>query len=154
MHVEFYERIWMWLAGVLVVVFVGVIAGTAAMGAMQPPSHIETVDPTTLDTNPEFSAPGVKTNADGSVTVSVVAGMFSFDPDPIEVPAERPITFRLTSRDLIHGFQVIGTNANAMVVPGYVSQFTVAFKAGEYAIACNEYCGIMHHQMVGKLIVK
>jgi cytochrome c oxidase subunit 2 len=155
MHVDTYERVWMWLAGVLVVVFLGVIVGTAAMGAIQPPSHVETVDPATLASHPEFGAPGVKENADGSVTVAVVAAMFSFNPDPIEVPAGRPVTFRLTSADLIHGFQVVGTNANAMAVPGYVSQFTVTFgKPGEYTIACNEYCGLMHHQMVGKLVVK
>lgn len=155
MHVEVYERIWMWVAGALVVVFLGVIVGTATMGAIQPPSHVETIDPATLDTHPEFGTPGVKTNADGSVTAVVVAGMFSFSPDPIDVPAGRPVTFRLTSRDLIHGFAVVGTNANAMVIPGYVSEFTVTFsRPGEYPIACNEYCGIMHHQMVGKLVVK
>jgi cytochrome c oxidase subunit 2 len=81
--------------------------------------------------------------------------MFAFGPDPIEVPANRPVTFRITSGDVLHGFQVIGTNANAMAIPGYVSQFTVSFsKPGEYVIACHEYCGLMHHQMVGKLIVK
>jgi cytochrome c oxidase subunit 2 len=42
-----------------------------------------------------------------------------------------------------------------MVVPGYVSQFTTTFtRSGEYLITCNEYCGIAHHMMVGKLIVK
>jgi len=155
MHVELYERIWMWLAGALIVVFLGVVVGTAAMGAIEPPSHIETIDPTALDKSPEFSAPAVKVNADGSVTVSVVAQMFSFTPDPIEVPAGRPVTFRITSADVVHGFQVVGTNANAMAVPGYVSQFTVTFNtAGEYTIACNEYCGVMHHMMAGKVIVK
>ena len=155
MHVDFYERIWMWLAGALVVVFLGVIVGTAAMGAIQPPSHVETVDPATLDAHPEWGTPGVKPREDGGVTVSVVAGMFSFAPDPIEVPAGKPVTFRLTSRDVIHGFAVVGTNANAMAIPGYVSEFTVTFsRAGEYTIACNEYCGVMHHVMVGKLVVK
>lgn len=155
MQVDFYERIWMYLASALIVVFLGVIVTTAAQGAMQPPSHVETVDPATLDANPEFGTPAVKANADGSVTASIVAGMFAFSPDPIEVPVGKPVTFRLTSRDVIHGFQVVGTNANAMAIPGYVSEFTVTFsRAGEYPIACNEYCGVMHHQMVGKLIVK
>jgi heme/copper-type cytochrome/quinol oxidase subunit 2 len=27
-------------------------------------------------------------------------------------------------------------------------------KPGEYTIACHEYCGLSHHAMVGKLIVK
>jgi cytochrome c oxidase subunit 2 len=155
MQVEFYERLWMWAAAALIAVFLGVIVTTAALGAVQPPSHVETVDPTTLADHPEFGNPGVKVNPDGSVVVTVVAQMFFFQPDPIEVPAGRPVTFRLTSGDVIHGFEVVGTNANAMAVPGYVSQFTVTFdRAGEYPIACNEYCGLMHHNMVGKLIVK
>ena len=70
-------------------------------------------------------------------------------------PANRPVTFRLTSADVIHGFEIVGTNGNTMVVPGYVSQFTTTFRTpGEYLIVCNEYCGLMHHGMVGKVIVK
>jgi len=154
-NVELYERIWMWAAAGLLLLFLAAIFLTAGVQAVQPPSHIETVDPTALPTNPEFGTPAVKIRPDGSVVVSVVAQMFSFSPDPIEVPANRPVTFRLTSADVIHGFEVVGTNANAMAIPGYVSQFTVTFKEpGEYPIGCNEYCGTMHHNMVGKLIVK
>ena len=155
MNVELYERIWMWVAAGLLALFLCAIFVSAGVNAIQPPSHVETVDPTTLATNPEFGTPGVKAQPDGSVVVSVVAQMFSFSPDPVEVPANRPVTFRLTSPDVIHGFEVVGTNANAMVIPGYVSRFTVTFKnPGEYLIGCNEYCGTMHHNMVGKLIVK
>ena len=154
MHVELYERIWMWAAGVLIVAFLGAILLTTATQAVQPPSHLETVDPTTLATHPEFGTPAVARRPDGSVVVTVVASMFDFGPD-IEVPAHAPVTFRLTSADVVHGFEIVGTNANAMAVPGYVSQFTVTFDApGEHTIACNEYCGLSHHAMVGKVIVK
>ena len=155
MNVEFYERIWMWAAVGLLVIFLGTIVLTAASDAVRPPSHMETVDPAALGNDPEFGKPAVTMRPDGSVVVSVVAQMFSFAPDPIEVPANRPVTFRLTSADVMHGFEVVGTNANAMVIPGYVSQFTVTFnKPGEYIVGCNEYCGLLHHNMVGKLIVK
>ncbi len=155
MHVELYERIWMWAAGLLIVAFLGAILLTTATQAVQPPSHVETVDPTTLATHPEFATPAVARRPDGSVVVTIVASMFEFGPDPIEVPAHAPVTFRITSADVVHGFQIVGTNANAMAVPGYVSQFTVTFDApGEHTIACNEYCGLVHHAMVGKLIVK
>ena len=155
MSVERYERMWMWGAGALVVLFLGAIVATSAVDAVQPPSHLETVDPMALSTHPEFKAPGVSVRPDGRVVAVVVAAMFNFDPNPIEVPANTPVTFRLTSSDVIHGFEIMGTNANAMAVPGYVSQFTVTFpKAGEYSIVCNEYCGIAHHVMVGKLVVK
>ncbi len=155
MNVELYERIWMWAASGLIVAFLSLIFVMTGLHAVTPPSHFETVDPASLASNPEFSSPGVRLGPDGGVTVSVVAEMFDFNPNPIEVPAGRPVTFRITSADVIHGFEVVGTNANAMAIPGYVSQFTVTFdNPGEYTIACNEYCGLLHHNMVAKLIVK
>lgn len=153
MNVELYEKIWMWASALLLVLFVGAIVITTGAMAVQPPSHMETVDPTTLSSNPEFD-PGVKKSADGGVTVVVVASDYSFAPDPIEVPSGKPVTFRITSSDVIHGFHVLGTNANTMVIPGYVSQFTVTFAPGQYTIGCNEYCGIAHHTMVGTLVAK
>jgi cytochrome c oxidase subunit II len=155
MHVELYERFWMWAAAGLIALFLAVIIVPAALQAIHPPSHIETIDPTALATHPEFSNPTVSTSSDGRVVASIVASMFSFAPDPIVVPANRPVTFRVTSSDVVHGFQVVGTNANVMAVPGYVSQFTLTFpRPGEYLITCNEYCGVFHHAMVGKLIVQ
>jgi cytochrome c oxidase subunit 2 len=154
-HIDLYEKIWMWIGAAIVVLFLGSILVPAVTLAIQPPSHIETVDPTALSEHPEFATGGVSTRPDGRVVVSVTASMFSFSPDPIEVPANQPVTFRITSGDVIHGFEVVGTNANAMAIPGYVSQFTIAFpKTGEYVIACNEFCGVFHHAMVGKLIVR
>ena len=154
MRVDLYERIWMWAAAGIIVVYVGTILLMAGVQAVHPASHIETLDPTTLGDHPEFGAPVVTTRPDGSVVVPVVATTFSFAPDPIEVPANRPVTFRLTSGDVLHGLQIAGTNANAMAVPGYVSQFTMTFtRAGKYLITCHEYCGVFHHGMVGTLIV-
>ncbi len=154
MKVDLYERIWMWAAAAVLVVFVGTIFLMAGVQAVHPASHIETVDPTTLGDHPEFAAPEVTSRPDGRIVVPVVAAMFNFSPDPIEVPANRPVTFRLTSSDVLHGLQVAGTNVNAMAVPGYVSQFTYTFSTpGEYLITCHEFCGLYHHAMVGKLIV-
>jgi cytochrome c oxidase subunit 2 len=154
MNVDFYERIWMWAATALIAMFLAAILIPAAASAIHPASHVETLDPATLSDHPEFATGGVRADGDG-VVVSVAASMFSFTPDPIEVPAGKPVTFRITSSDVIHGFQVVGTNVNVMAVPGYVSRTTVTFnQPGEYAIACHEYCGVFHHEMVGTLIVK
>jgi cytochrome c oxidase subunit II len=154
MHVDLYEKVWMWASAALVLLFVGAILYGAASEAIHPPSHVETIDPTRLSQHPEFGHPGVTTRPDGTVVVSAVSEMFVFTPDPIEVPAGRPVTFRLASSDVIHGFQIVGTNANAMVIPGYVSELTTTFeRPGEHLIVCNEYCGILHAGMVGKLVV-
>lgn len=155
MRVDLYEKYWMWLSGILIVFFAGAILYTAGVQAVQPPSHIETIDPTTVSTDPRFVSPGVTVAEDGSQQVVAVGLMFAFVPFEITVTAGRPVTFRMTSPDVIHGFQIVGTNANTMVIPGYVSQFTVTFDTpGEYLIVCNEYCGIGHHLMQGRLIVE
>ncbi|MFQ5530658.1 MAG: cytochrome c oxidase subunit II [Gemmatimonadota bacterium] len=155
MNVDFYEKIWMWASVGIIAVFVVSIGATTFSQVAIPPSRMETIDPESVRTDAEFGQPGVTINPDGSATVVVQAFIYAFLPNEIRVPRGRPVTFRLTSPDLIHGFQIVQTNANTMVVPGYVSQFTTTFdRAGEYLIVCNEYCGLGHHNMFGKLIVE
>jgi len=61
----------------------------------------------------------------------------------------------LSSMDWQHGFSLQPININIQVVPGYEMVLTVTpDQAGEYGIVCNEYCGIGHHMMVGKIYVK
>ncbi len=155
MHVHLYERIWMWGAGAIVALFLGATGFAAVSQGRLPPSHVETVDPTTVWSDPRFAERGVTTNPDGSVVVTGIALMFAFQPNEIRVPVNRPVTFRFTSSDVVHGFQIVGTNGNTMIVPGYVSQFTTVFDTpGEYLVVCNEYCGLGHHGMYATLIVE
>ncbi len=60
----------------------------------------------------------------------------------------------LYSTDLQHGFSFQPQNINIQVHPGYDMVLTITpDKAGEYAVVCNEFCGIDHHTMVGKIHV-
>jgi len=116
MSVERYEKIWMWGAGMLIVMFLGAISLTAGLDAVHPPSHLETVDPATLDAHPEFGKPSVAVRADGTVVVTVVASMFSFAPDPIEVPnAHSVIAVLLVSADT-------ATHRRSMALSCYVRE--------------------------------
>ncbi len=70
---------------------------------------------------------------------------------------EKGQTYRLhiSSMDWQHGFSLQPENINFQVVPGYETVITITpDKAGEFTIVCNEYCGINHHNMVGKIYVK
>jgi cytochrome c oxidase subunit 2 len=155
MHIDMYEKFWMWAAALIVAVFIASIFFTTFAQSRMPPSHVETIDPRAVRQNPDFASPGVTINSDGTATVHVLAQMFAFAPNEIRVPRGRKVTFRITSPDVIHGFQIVMTNGNAMVVPGYVTQFSTQFDdAGEYLIVCNEYCGLGHHIMFGTLIVE
>jgi cytochrome c oxidase subunit II len=155
MHVDRYERLWMWAATGMLVLFTGAIVATALGGAVHPPSHTEVVDPDTLGVTGEFATPGVTRQADGQVALAIRAEFYAFRPEVIRVPVGVPITFRVTSPDVLHGFQIVGTNINLTVAPGYVSQTTATFDTpGEYLIVCNEYCGLGHHDMQGRLVVE
>lgn len=63
-------------------------------------------------------------------------------------------TLHLSSTDLNHGFSLSPVNLNFQVVPGYdYGLRVVPTEAGDFRIVCNEFCGIGHHLMVGKVIV-
>jgi cytochrome c oxidase subunit 2 len=63
-------------------------------------------------------------------------------------------TLHLSSIDVNHGFSLFPLNVNFQVVPGYDYGLVVTpNSAGEFEIICNEFCGVGHHLMVGKVIV-
>ena len=46
------------------------------------------------------------------------------------------------------------TNINIQVHPGYEHVLTLTpTESGEFGIICNEFCGIGHHTMTGKIYV-
>jgi cytochrome c oxidase subunit 2 len=153
MKVDLYERIWMWGVGAMLAVFFASTAAAALMSQIHPPSHVETIDPRTVLSDPRFKRQGVSVDARGRVHATIVGMMFIWLPAELILPADTPVTFHLSSPDVIHGYQIVRTNGQTMVVPGYVSQFTTQFAAGDYLVACNEYCGVGHHTMASRLKV-
>ena len=153
MKVDFYEKIWMWGVAVMLGLFFTSTAIAALRDSVHPPSHVETIDPTRVMADARFRAPGVTVDATGHVEVRIVGMTFAWLPAEFSLPAATPVTFRVTSMDVIHGFEIVRTDGQTMVLPGYVSQFTTTFDAGDYLITCNEYCGVGHHTMAAKLHV-
>ena len=72
-----------------------------------------------------------------------------------ELEKDQSYRLHLSSMDWQHGFSLQPINVNLQVVPGYemVLQITPD-QAGEYGVVCNEYCGIGHHLMVGRIYVE
>ncbi len=65
-------------------------------------------------------------------------------------------TYRLhlSSIDLQHGFSLQPININIQVHPGYEMVVTLTpNETGEFGIVCNEYCGLGHHTMIGRIYV-
>ena len=150
------ERRWAIVVGVIIAAIVAMMIVTGLHWSAMPPSRVETVDVRTLHLAGEFveSNLGSTIEADGRAVVRLVAQQYSFEPPCIVVPAGMPVTFRATSTDAIHGFVVGTTNANTMLVPGFVATFTTTFpRAGEHLMPCHEYCGTGHEAMWARVQV-
>lgn len=150
------ERKWTWIALVLAAFMAGILGFYAVGSNIHPPSNVETIDSSRLHLTEEFAEDnlGVKTNPDGSVTVTMVAARYGFYPPVVEVPVDTPVKLRMASADVLHGIHVPYTNMTTMVVPGYVSEVNTTFpNTGEFSMICNEYCGLGHDHMWSRLVV-
>ncbi len=73
----------------------------------------------------------------------------------LEFEKDKSYRVHLSSMDWQHGFSLQPVNINLQILPGYETVLTMTpDQAGEYAVVCNEYCGIGHHTMLGKIYVK
>lgn len=149
------EKVWLILSFGMIMVFM-ILTGYQAFALdMEPPSGSQRIDPQNVDNIAPFDNPGIKQIGENEYEVVMTLQLFSFTPSDIEVPAGATVHFIMTSKDVVHGFQVAGTNLNAMVMPGYVQKITQKFdKPGEYLVLCNEYCGAGHQLMATTITVK
>lgn len=86
--------------------------------------------------------------------VFLVASMWRFEP-VLVLKKGQEYRFHLSSLDLTHGFSLQPVNMNFIIYPGY--DYVLTFRpnaSGEYKIICNEFCGIGHHMMIGKIVVE
>ncbi|HLR02692.1 MAG TPA: cytochrome c oxidase subunit II [Virgibacillus sp.] len=149
------EEIWLILAVIIIVGSMLVTGYQTFAQEMGPPSGKDIIDPEKVDETEPFDEPGVYKIGENEYEVVMVLQAFSFTPNDIEIPKGATVHFTMTSKDVIHGFQVPDTNLNAMVVPGHIQHITQTFdEAGEYLVLCNEYCGTGHQMMSTTITVK
>lgn len=150
------ERRWIWISLAMAIIMGGLLGVLAVTNNLHPPSNVEPIDSSRLHLTEEFAEDnlGVKENADGSLTVTMVAARYGFFPPIIDVPSDTMVKFRVASADVLHGMHVPNTNATTMIVPGYIAEVTTSFPtAGKYSFLCNEYCGLGHDSMWSRLNV-
>lgn len=82
------------------------------------------------------------------------ARMWDWSPI-LKLKAGQTYRLHLSSLDLQHGFSLKPMNMNFQVLPGYDYVLTITpTEKGTYEIICNEFCGIGHHLMTGRMIVE
>lgn len=77
----------------------------------------------------------------------------------IVLPVGGLVEFRVTSRDVNHGFGIYDPDrtliAQVQAMPGYVNRLRIRFdKPGTYNVLCLEYCGVAHFIMRTSLEVR
>jgi cytochrome c oxidase subunit 2 len=150
------ERRWARVVAAIVALVMLVMVYSGHHWTAVAPANVQTIDAATLHLAGEFMEANLGTamQADRSAVVRVIAQQYAFVPRCIVVPAGTPITFRLTSPDVVHGFLIAGTNVNSMVVPGYVAEVRTRFETpGEHVMPCHEYCSVGHEGMWARVKV-
>ena len=156
MHMHKFEKIWLIFGVTALIVFLSTIGVSAFYLGNKPPSCLTTVNPEKVDQTKPFDKPGLHKieGKDWDYELVFVASAFYYNPGDVKVPLGAKVKVIATTKDVVHGFEIAGTNINMMLEPGYVSEFTTTFdKEGEYLLVCNEYCGAGHHLMSSKIEV-
>jgi len=155
MHVHPYERLWIRISAVLLVVFGAAVAfSSLSLGISIPGTTPQSVA-ASLPADATNDVGWVRELGPGRYEVNLVARMWGFDPAEIRLPKGATATFYVHSKDVIHGMKIQNTTVSMMVIPGQIGRATYTFdESGEYLIVCHEYCGVAHHVMSGKIIIE
>lgn len=95
---------------------------------------------------------------ENQIVVDATAMQFAFQLSQNEFKVGQPIEFKVTSKDVNHGFGIYDEDmqvvAQTQAMPEYTNSVYVTFdKPGTYKVLCLEYCGIAHHVMSATITV-
>ena len=83
----------------------------------------------------------------------LAARAFAFEP-VLQLKKGESVRIYLSSYDFQHGLSIQPLNVNFQVLPGYVYVVNLTpTESGEFGLICNEYCGLGHHAMTGRIVV-
>lgn len=69
-------------------------------------------------------------------------------PAEIRLPVGRPVTFELTSADVVHSFYVPRFLVKRDAIPGRTNTIEVlVMREGVFGGVCAEFCGLLHNEM-------
>ncbi|MBA3902112.1 MAG: cytochrome c oxidase subunit II [Rhodocyclaceae bacterium] len=110
------------------------------------------VDKYTVRTETDQQIPVVKPPAGSDVYL--IGRLWAWWPI-LELEKGKQYKLHLSAMDYMHGFSLQPQNINIQVHPNYEHVLKISpNQSGTYSIVCNEYCGIGHHTMVGRIYVK
>lgn len=87
--------------------------------------------------------------------VEITAKRFGFAPEQITLKKGEPVTLRLHSEDVTHGFYMRKLKIDAEVEAGKTTDVTITPEvAGSYTTICDHFCGANHGNMKMTIVVE
>ena len=87
--------------------------------------------------------------------VAISAKRFEFSPNQITLKKGEPVTLRLTTEDVKHGFFSKALQIDADLVPGNTTEVTITPQtAGTFTTICDNFCGSGHGNMKMTIVVE
>ncbi|MBC7905009.1 MAG: cytochrome c oxidase subunit II [Gemmatimonadaceae bacterium] len=137
-----------------VLVITGLLLALFVFSILYAKGKYKTDLPECLPYDKAYTEPKLVKLDEHTYQVFAVAQMWSFQPSEIYIPVGSEVDFFLTSKDVVHGFNITEKNINMMAIYGNINKTTVRFdKPGVYDIICHEYCGLGHQNMKAQVIV-
>ena len=156
------EKVWVWIAFAWCMVLFAMMPLWHLRGGQTPSVIRHRVDPKAYQARVTQFIADYKVGTDHGMPVVapppgsdvyLQATMWQWTPI-LRLEQGAQYVLHLSALDVNHGFSLFPLNINFQVVPGYDYGLRVTPSAtGEFQIICNEFCGIGHHLMVGKVEV-
>jgi cytochrome c oxidase subunit 2 len=87
--------------------------------------------------------------------VEITAKRFEFTPALVTLKKGEPVTLRLKSLDVTHGFFQKALGIDLEIEPGKVTEMTFTPQAeGRYLTICDHFCGSGHGNMKLTIVVE
>jgi cytochrome c oxidase subunit 2 len=75
-------------------------------------------------------------------------------PGELHIPVNRPVIIELTSKDVIHNFDLTNMRIAQDAIPGsIIPMWFKPVKTGTYEVICGQLCGLGHYSMKGSVVV-
>lgn len=133
------EVVWTLIPAVILV-FMGVMSVKYVYAEQTPPANAYVINVIGHEWKWEFQYPnGVDTYND------------------LRVPAGKPVLFKITSGDVIHGFYIPAVRIQQDAVPGRITEFHMTADTKNigqvFDVPCDQYCGAGHPNMIAHMTV-
>lgn len=157
------EKVWVGIAFAWCIVLFAMMPLWHLRGSQNPSGIRHKVEPKAFEERANEFIETYRVGEDGGYPVVepppgsdiyLIARMWSWTP-VLRLKKDAEYTLHLSALDVNHGFSLYPINVNFQVVPGYDYGLRIKpTEAGDFRIICNEFCGVGHHLMLGRVIVE